>query len=85
MGLFSRKKLDAQAYDSRLVDSINRAKYDFEKAKINEEALFDSALNYREIKAQTAMAKQKYFYLLKAARQRRMQGQWQQAPMHPEK
>jgi hypothetical protein len=84
MGLFGRKKLQPAMYDERLVASINQAKYDFEKAKLNEEALYESSLNFRQVKAQTAIARQKYFYLLKSARQRKMQGHWQQAFVHPE-
>ncbi len=83
-GMFRRPKLDRTKYDRRLVFAIDDMKYDFQKAKNSEEALFESDINPRLIKAQTALAKQKYFFLLRAARERKMNGQWQTAFVRPE-
>ena len=88
MKFFGKKKKSRTCvaqYDGRLVEAIDQAKFNYEKAKLNEEALFESDLDLRLIKAQTNLAKQKYFYLLRAARQRQMTGHWQQAFVRPEK
>ncbi|MDR3241267.1 MAG: YaaL family protein [Lactobacillaceae bacterium] len=79
-----RPKLDRHEYNQRLIDAIDEAKFDFEKAKMSEEALFESNLDPRWIKAQTAFSKQKYFFLLRASRQREMRGHWQSAFTRPE-
>jgi hypothetical protein len=46
--------------------------------------MFESDIAPRMIKAETARAKQKYFFLLRAARQRGMRGHWSTAFVHPE-
>ena len=46
--------------------------------------MFESDIAPRMIKAETAKAKQKYFFLLRAARQRGMKGHWSTAFVHPE-
>lgn len=73
-GLFNKSKLNSAQYDQDLFDTIQDAKYDFDKAKASEEALHESNIDPRWIKAQTAFAKQKYFFVLRAARQRKMKG-----------
>lgn len=80
-----RPKFDAKAYDERLNQAIERAKYDYEKARISEDAMFESDIAPNMIKAETARAKQKYFFLLRAARERGMKGHWSTAFVHPEK
>ncbi|SCC01008.1 YaaL family protein [Weissella bombi] len=80
-----RPKFDAKAYDERLNQAIERAKYDYEKARISEDAMFESNIAPNMIKAETARAKQKYFFLLRAARERGMKGHWSTAFVHPEK
>lgn len=79
-----RPKFDQQAYDKRLSDAIKHAKYEYEKARNSETAMFESDIAPRMIKAETAKAKQKYFFLLRAARQRGMKGHWSTAFVHPE-
>ncbi len=51
---------------------------------MSEEALFESDIDPRLIKAETAKARQKYFFLLRVARQREMKGHWSTAFIHPE-
>ncbi|AEJ23738.1 YaaL family protein [Weissella koreensis] len=77
-------KLKPEVYDAELLDAIDDAKYDYEKAKASEIALFESEIDPRWIKAQTAFAKQKYFFLLRAARTRKMKGQWQRSIIRSE-
>ncbi|MDR3190378.1 MAG: YaaL family protein [Lactobacillaceae bacterium] len=84
LGLFNRSALNAKEYDQRLVNAIDEAKYDYEKAKVSELALFESDIDPRLIKAQTSLARQKYFFLLRAARERKITGQWQTAFVRPE-
>ena len=79
-----RPKFDQQGYDKRLSDAIEHAKYEYEKARNSETAMFESDIAPRMIKAETAKAKQKYFFLLRAARQRGMKGHWSTAFVHPE-
>ena len=79
-----RQKFDKQAYDEQLSKAIEHAKYDYEKARKSETAMFESDIAPRMIKAETARAKQKYFFLLRAARQRGMRGHWSTAFVHPE-
>lgn len=86
--IFSKKKksvVTVEQFNERLVDAIDKAKFNYEKAKMSEDALFESDLDARLIRAQTNLAKQKYFYLLRIARQRQMTGHWQQAFARPEK
>ncbi|MBM7616795.1 hypothetical protein JOC36_000328 [Weissella uvarum] len=83
-GLKKKQKLNPREYDKYLTDGIADAKYDYEKAKLSEEALFESDLDPRYIVAQTALQKQKYFFLLRAARQRKVVASWHQAFVHPE-
>lgn len=80
-----RPKFDTKAYDSRLNQAIEHAKYDYGKARISENAMFESDIAPSMIKSETALAKQKYFFLLRAARQRGMKGHWSTAFVHPEK
>lgn len=80
-----RPKFNAQAYDERLNQAIERAKYNYEKARMSENAMFESDIAPNMIKAETARAKQKYFFLLRAARERGMKGHWSTAFVHPEK
>lgn len=80
-----RPKFDAKVYDERLNQAIERAKYDYEKARMSEDAMFESDIAPNMIKAETARAKQKYFFLLRAARERGMKGHWSTAFVHPEK
>ncbi|MCM0582635.1 YaaL family protein [Weissella diestrammenae] len=82
--LSKRSKWDSTVFDHQLIDAIDNAKYDYEKAKMSEEALFESNIDPRLIKAQTAFAKQKYFFLLRASRERQMKGHWQNVFMRPE-
>ena len=82
--MFKRPKVDTAAYDERLNKAIDEAKFDFEKAKMSEVALFESDNDPRLIKAETAKARQKYFFLLRVARQRDMKGHWSTAFVHPE-
>lgn len=83
-GFLKRQKLDLAKYDRDLVEAIDDAKYDYEKAKLSEEAMFESEVDPRLIQAETAKAKQKYFFLLRAARERKMKGHWQTAFVRPE-
>ena len=82
--MFKLPKVDTAAYDERLNQAIDRAKFDLEKAKMSEEALLESDIDPRLIKAETAKARQKYFFLLRVARQREMKGHWSTAFIHPE-
>jgi len=77
--LFKRPKVDTKAYDEQLSQAIDRAKFDYEKAKMSE-----SDVDPRLIKAETDKARQKYFFLLRAARHRDMKGHWSTAFVHPE-
>jgi len=74
MGLFRRQKLDLQAYDDQLVDIISDARNEYEKARLTQNAMFESDVDMRNILAETARAKQTYFFLLRAARERNMRG-----------
>ena len=60
------------------------AQDEYEKTRNSETAMFESDIAPRMIKAETAKAKQKYFFLLRAARQRGMKGHWSTAFVHPE-
>lgn len=82
--LFKRPKVDTEAYDEQLSQAIDRAKFDYEKAKMSEVAMFESDVDPRLIKAETDKARQKYFFLLRAARHRDMKGHWSTAFVHPE-
>jgi|GEM_PF-1601182 len=86
--LFKRHKAStksvAEKFDEELAQAIERAKYDYEKAKLSEEAMFESQIDPRMIKAETAKARQRYFFLLRAARNRQMKGHWSTAFVHPE-
>jgi len=84
MGFFRHKKLDSKAYDEQLVDIIQDAKYDYEKARLTQNAMFESNVDTRKVLAETARAKQTYFFLLRAARERNMRGRWSSAFKHPE-
>lgn len=55
-------KFDKQSYDEQLSKAIEHAKYDYEKARKSETAMFESDIAPRMIKAETARAKQKYFF-----------------------
>lgn len=85
MGLFRRRKLDSKAYDDQLVSIIHDAKYDYEKARLTQDAMFESNVDTRKVLAETARAKQTYFFLLRAARERNMRGRWSTAFERPEK
>lgn len=85
MGLFRRPKLDSKAYDDQLVEIIHDAKYDYEKARLTQNAMFESNVDTRKVLAETARAKQTYFFLLRAARERNMRGRWSTAFERPEK
>ncbi len=83
-GIKKKKRLDPTVYDNYLTDGIVNAKYNFEKAKLSEAAMFESDADPRMIKAQTAIEKQKYFFLLRAARKRDITASWHTAFIHPE-
>ncbi|KRN76096.1 YaaL family protein [Weissella minor] len=83
-GMKKKTRLNVQQFDDYLTDGIADAKYDFEKAKLSQDAMLESDADVRYILAQTALQKQKYFFLLRAARQRNVTAKFHQAFIHPE-
>ncbi|CAI2637027.1 MAG: YaaL family protein [Apilactobacillus sp.] len=58
-----------QQYDEFLLDSIDRAKYQWDHAIETEEAIFEVD---GEIVAQTRLAREKYLFLYREARERKV-------------
>lgn len=66
-------------YDTLLMDQIDLAKIDWDEAKYSEKAMTESNYDGRLIQAQTAVAKQKFFYYYREARRRKMHGRIQRS------
>lgn len=74
-GLFKRRQKIKQpkaTYDEQLLQSLNAAKVDWDRAKQNEKAIYDN--NTSELVTQTALARVKYLYLYREARLRQVHG-----------
>ncbi|MFC6201327.1 YaaL family protein [Lactiplantibacillus nangangensis] len=59
-------------YDEQLLTLLNSAKVDWDRAKQNEQAIYDN--NTSELVTQTALARAKYLYLYREARRRQVHG-----------
>ncbi|MBM7544629.1 YaaL family protein [Periweissella beninensis] len=68
-------------YDTLLMDQIDLAKMDWDEAKYSERAMTESNYDGRLIQAQTALAKQKFFYYYREARRRKVHGRIQRSVM----
>lgn len=64
---------------AHLIKTIDKKKEDLAEARISEAAMLEGDVNPRMIKVQTAISKQKYFFLLRAARDQHVKGTWQRA------
>ncbi|MFB9768309.1 YaaL family protein [Lactiplantibacillus modestisalitolerans] len=74
--LFKRSgkiKHPKDVFDQQLLDTLNAAKLDWDRAKQNEQAIYDS--NTSELVTRTALARAKYLYLYREARRRQVHGQ----------
>ncbi|ALO03621.1 YaaL family protein [Lactiplantibacillus paraplantarum] len=74
--MFKRKqkiKHPKELYDEKLLATLNAAKLDWDRAKQNQEAVYDN--NTSELVTQTALARAKYLYLYREARLRQVHGQ----------
>ncbi|MFC6180379.1 YaaL family protein [Lactiplantibacillus daowaiensis] len=74
--IFKRRKKIKQAqavYDQQLLTLLDAAKLDWDRAKQNEQAIYDN--NTNELVTQTALARAKYLYLYREARRRQVHGQ----------
>ncbi|WP_318767087.1 YaaL family protein [Lactiplantibacillus carotarum] len=74
--MFGRNKKIKQpkaVYDQQLLNTLNAAKDDWDRAKQNEQAIYDN--NTNELVTQTALARAKYLYLYREARRRQVHGQ----------
>lgn len=67
----SRKQKLRHDYDDRLLESIEIAKQDWDQAKETQAAIADVDT---QIISQTALARQKYFFLYREARRRQVRG-----------
>ncbi|CAH0418704.1 YaaL family protein [Periweissella ghanensis] len=67
------------AYDGMLMDQVDEAKIDWDLAKSSERAMTESNYDGRLIQAQTALAKQKFFYYYREARRRQIKGRIQRS------
>ncbi|TYC48910.1 DUF2508 family protein [Weissella muntiaci] len=82
MGFFSSKVKqhpELKSIPNDLVNLIELKKEDLDKARVSERAMLEGNINPRLIKAQTNTAKQKYFFLLRAAREQKISGNLQRA------
>ncbi|GAK29997.1 hypothetical protein WOSG25_010840 [Weissella oryzae SG25] len=83
MGLFSLNKpkghSELKTIPDDLVNLIELKKEDLAKARISEKAMLEGDVDPRMIKAQTNIIKQKYFFLLRAAREQGVSGNLQRA------
>ncbi|MDQ7936540.1 YaaL family protein [Lactiplantibacillus sp. WILCCON 0030] len=73
--LFKRRQMIKQpkaTYDEQLLGLLNSAKVDWDRAKQNEQAIYDN--NTSELVTQTALARAKYLYLYREARRRQVHG-----------
>ena len=62
--MFKRKqkiKHPKEVFDEQLLSTLNAAKLDWDRAKQNQEAVYDN--NTSELVTQTALARAKYLYL----------------------
>lgn len=57
-------------FDQALLTSLNAAKEDWDRAKQNEQAIYDN--NTSELVIQTALSRAKYLYLYREARRRQV-------------
>ncbi|MCM0598233.1 YaaL family protein [Periweissella fabalis] len=74
-----REPLTHLAYDGMLMDQVDEAKIDWNLAKASEQAMTESNYDGRLIQAQTALAKQKFFYYYREARRRQIKGRIQRS------
>ncbi len=73
--IFKQRKKIKQAkavYDQQLLLLLDAAKVDWDRAKQNEQAIYDN--NTNELVTQTALARAKYLYLYREARRRAVHG-----------
>lgn len=68
----AKKQHIRQDYDTKLLNTIEHAKNEWDHAKQTEIAIADVD---EEITAQTALARQKYLFLYREARIRKVRGQ----------
>lgn len=68
-----RIKHPKDVFDQSLLDTLNAAKVDWDRAKANQEAIYDA--NTSELVTRTALARAKYLYLYREARRRQVHGQ----------
>ena len=73
----ARKDRSTQVNSATLLRLIELKKDDFKKAQISEKAMLEGDVNPRKIKVQTSIARQKYFFLLRAARDQNVSTTWQ--------
>ncbi|RRK11832.1 DUF2508 family protein [Lactiplantibacillus garii] len=66
-------KQPKEVFDQQLLNTLNTAKVDWDRAKENEQAIYDN--NTSELVTQTALARAKYLYLYREARRRQVHGQ----------
>ena len=77
--MFGRNKKIKQpkaVYDQQLLNTLNAAKDDWDRAKQNEQAIYDN--NTNELVTQTALARAKYLYLYREAPRRQVHGPYHQ-------
>lgn len=72
-GRSKRIKHPKVVFDQQLLNSLNAAKENWDRAKQNEQAVYDN--NTNELVTQTALARAKYLYLYREARLRQVHGQ----------
>lgn len=63
-------------YDERLLDAIDEVKKDWEHAKETQEAVYESNVN-SELTSRTKLQEQKYLFLYREARRRKVHGRIQ--------
>ncbi|WP_283678053.1 YaaL family protein [Lentilactobacillus sp. Marseille-Q4993] len=66
---FFKKRDIKSEYDAQLLDLINQLKENWDYAQKTQDAVADADI---QIQQETALAKQKYFYIYKEARRRRV-------------
>lgn len=72
-GRSKKIKQPKEVFDQQLLNTLNAAKEDWDRAKQNEQAIYDN--NTNELVTQTALARAKYLYLYREARRRQVHGQ----------